>query len=197
MSQKTPPFDLKLPYLALLAVLLETTGMFLLSPESWDLGRQLLIMSGFALALVFAWANRGWRPMQVLAIGLLMNLAAMLANGGLMPVTPENAILAGFADEVADLKPGDPVPRSKDILKERGDTALAPLTDVIVLPAWFPGRAVASPGDAVVAIAVILAAFSAATAAAKAVRRRESSSDTPVLPASGRTGRAPGGIDAR
>jgi hypothetical protein len=177
---------LKAPFIALLAVALEVTGMVMLSPDARDLERRLLIVSGFSLALVFAWLNRRWRPMQLLAAGLVMNLAAMLANGGLMPVTPENAIAAGFADEVSRLQFGDAVPRSKDVLKERAGTNLAPLTDVIVLPAWFPGRAVASPGDVVVAAAVALAAVSAGGALAGSLRRSRNA-EPPVLTASGRT----------
>jgi hypothetical protein len=160
--------------------------MVVLSPEAWDLERRLLIMCGFSLALTFAWVNRGWRPMQLLAAGLVMNLAAMLANGGLMPVTPENAVAAGFADEVSRLQLGDAVPKSKDVLKESSETRLALLTDVIVLPGWFPGRAVASPGDVVVAVAVFFAAASAAAALLSSVRRSRDL-EPPALPASGRT----------
>jgi hypothetical protein len=131
--------------------------MFALDPEQAYLWRRLLIMAGFSTALLFAWVNRRSRLMRLLALGLVLNLAPMLANGGLMPVTPENAIRAGFAEEIARLEAGDAVPRSKDVLKAEDDTILAPLTDVIVLPRWFPGRAVASAGDAVVATAVLLA----------------------------------------
>jgi hypothetical protein len=151
---------LKGSYFALLAVGLETAGMFALDPERWDVLRRALIMSGFALALVFAWLNRSWRPMQLLVAGLVLNLIPMLANGGLMPVTPENALRAGFGEEIARLNTGDAIPRSKDVLKERDDTALALLSDTIVLPEPLPGRAVASPGDLLVAGSVGLAVAS-------------------------------------
>jgi len=134
--------------------------MFALDPERWDVLRRALIMSGFALALVFASLNRSWRPMQLLALGLLLNLAPMLANGGLMPVTPDNALRAGFGEEIARLHVGDAIPRSKDVLKERGDTTLAPLSDNLVLPQLFPGRAIASPGDVAVAASVAFAVAS-------------------------------------
>jgi uncharacterized protein DUF5317 len=149
---------LKSPYLAALAVLLETAGMLALDPESHDLVRRILIVSGFAVAFVFALLNLHFWPMRLLALGLFLNLMAMLANGGLMPVTPDHAIDAGFGAEVSRLELGDAVPHSKDVLKDKKDTRLALLTDTLVMPDAVPGRAVASPGDVIVFAALVLAA---------------------------------------
>jgi hypothetical protein len=91
----------------------------------------------------------------------------MLANGGLMPVTSQRALDAGLGDRVAGLSSGDAVPRSKDVLKHETETALAPLSDVIVFPAWMPARGVASPGDVIIVIAVMAAAFTAVSSILK------------------------------
>jgi hypothetical protein len=157
LSRNSPPLHLKTPILAPLAVALETAGMVALDPNSFDLERRLLIDAGFGLALVFAAINRHFWPMRLLALGLGLNLCVMLANGGLMPVTPAHAIAAGFGDEVARLHSGDAVPRSKDVLKAAEETKLTPLSDRIVWPKELPGRAVFSPGDVIVALAVVLA----------------------------------------
>lgn len=132
--------------------------MLALDPESHDLLRRILIVSGFAVAFLFALLNLHFWPMRLLALGLFLNLLAMLVNGGLMPVTPEHAIDAGFGAEVSRLELGDAVPHSKDVLKERKDTHLAFLTDTLVMPDAVPGRAVASPGDVIVFAALVLAA---------------------------------------
>lgn len=152
-----PVLSLRSPYLALLAVTLQTAGILLIDPGFSDPLRRVLIVGGYALALAFVWRNRGLLPLQVLAAGLLLNLLPILANGGLMPVTYEDAVRAGLATELEDVKPGHAIPRSKDVLLARHDIHLAPLTDNVVLPSGLPGRGVASPGDLVIAAAVVLA----------------------------------------
>ncbi len=151
--------QLKSPWLALLALACQTAAIAMIDPADADLPRRLLMVGGSVLALAFVWRNRAYRPLQVLAVGLSLNLAVMLTNGGLMPVTPERAVAAGLSERTADLRLGDPIPRSKDILKEGSETNLAPLSDILVFPRWMPVRGVASPGDMLIAFALLTAVF--------------------------------------
>lgn len=45
-------------------------------------------LASYALALVFLWANRRLPGLGVVVAGGLMNLAAIAANGGVMPASP-------------------------------------------------------------------------------------------------------------
>jgi hypothetical protein len=154
---------LRTPALAFAALACQAIGIAAISPDLSDGLHRGLIDAGYVLALIFV--ARNWRvpAVRVLAAGLALNLAPMLTNGGLMPVTPSNALRAGFGDEVAALQLGDAVPHSKDVLMLRRDTTFAPLSDTIVLPRRVPGRGVFSPGDVVIAAALLLAAAGALT----------------------------------
>lgn len=83
--------------------------------------------------LLAAFVVLNWRHVGLLIIGLglSLNFLAIVANGGLMPASPENLVAAGRADEVAGLELGEPVPNSKNVLLAEDDTHLRFLTDRI------------------------------------------------------------------
>jgi hypothetical protein len=81
--------------------------------------------------------------MAVIAIGALSNLAAILANGGYMPVDP--AALASVVEPSQGY--------SNSILVAA--PALRPLTDLYALPALFPFANVFSVGDVLIGIGVM------------------------------------------
>ena len=117
-----------------------------------------------------ALANLRRRWMPVLATGLLMNLVVMAANGGLMPVSPETLARSGNGHVLQRVGPGQPLPRSKDIILPVEQTRLAFLSDVLVLPGR-PGSF--SPGDVLIAsgaFLVLQAAVAAPRAAGAAAR---------------------------
>lgn len=86
--------------------------------------------------------------MALVALGAGCNLLAIVANGGVMPASPEamSAITPlsgeGFSNSVV-----------------MADPALRPLTDIFALPAWLPLANVFSIGDVLlgVGIAVVIA----------------------------------------
>lgn len=86
--------------------------------------------------------------MVLVALGAGSNLLAIVANGGVMPASPEavGAIdplaTAGFSNSVV-----------------MADPALRPLTDIFALPAWLPLANVFSVGDVLLGlgIAVVIA----------------------------------------
>ncbi len=146
----------------LLALVLEAIA---LSPAGVDLAdplRRALIMGGYALALVFIIQNRRSRGMQIIGLGLVLNLAPMLLNGGLMPVTAEKLAEAGLSSRITDVHPGEAVPRTKDVLRDAGHAPLAFLGDRIVLPRGpvVHLHGLASPGDFVILAGVLVAFLS-------------------------------------
>jgi hypothetical protein len=92
--------------------------------------------------------------LALVAAGAACNLAAIIANGGYMPVSP--AALASLGWEQA---PG--YSNSATI----ADPALAPLTDVLAMPSWLPFANVFSVGDVLIAVGL-------AATIALAMRRR-------------------------
>ena len=92
--------------------------------------------------------------LALVAAGAACNLAAIVANGGYMPVSP--AALAALGWEEA---PG--YSNSTAV----ADPALAPLTDVLAMPSWLPFANVFSVGDVLIAVGL-------AATIALAMRRR-------------------------
>jgi hypothetical protein len=112
-----------------------------------DLGAVIYVASAAAV-LVAVVLNARLPGIPILAIGATLNLAAILANGGVMPTTNDALRAAGLADQ-----PGF---SNSAVL---ADPALAPLTDIYALPAWFPLANVFSIGDVLIGlgVAVLLA----------------------------------------
>jgi Family of unknown function (DUF5317) len=84
--------------------------------------------------------------LALVVVGSLSNLAAILANGGVMPADARAAAIAG-------IEHGSGFSNSA-IIRE---PALAPLTDVLALPAAVPLANVFSIGDVLIGIGIAVA----------------------------------------
>jgi hypothetical protein len=110
-----------------------------------------LVSSQVAL-LCFVWSNRGQSLFWLLGIGLGTNLLVILANGGLMPISPET-----IRQLAPDLPPeswqiGSRLGSTKDIVLPAADTRLWWLSDRFRTPAWFPYPFAFSLGDMLIAL---------------------------------------------
>jgi hypothetical protein len=112
-----------------------------------ELGAAIYVGSTAAV-LVAVLRNLSLPGMVLVALGAASNLAAIVANGGVMPTT-EAALAA------AGLDPADGFSNSAVL----ADPALAPLTDLFALPPWLPFANVFSIGDVLlgVGVAVVIA----------------------------------------
>ncbi len=91
----------------------------------------------------------------VIGAGTLLNFLAIVANGGLMPISPANMEKAGLEKELAQLQVGDAVPLSKNVLLEEGDTDLQWLTDRFTWDS--PGPfSVFSIGDVIIGVGLLV-----------------------------------------
>ena len=105
----------------------------------------------FLLALVFVMANVRLRGMALVAIGLLLNLAAILSNGA-MPVSRDAARNAG--SPISDLNDG----LKHEVL--RNHTALPWIADIFPVPAL---GFVFSIGDVLIAAGIGVVVFARMT----------------------------------
>jgi hypothetical protein len=104
-----------------------------------------------AVLLVFCWLNRRLPGIWLLALGLVLNLLVISANGGFMPISPQTAAALLPANVLARLQVGGRFGYGKDILLTAGQTKLAWLADRFLLPAWSPYQVAFSLGDILVA----------------------------------------------
>jgi hypothetical protein len=96
--------------------------------------------------LVVILANVRIPGVALIAAGAASNLAAILANGGSMPASPDALASLGWTDGAG---------YSNSVV--RPDAVLAPLTDVFALPAWLPLANVFSVGDVLIAVGLAVA----------------------------------------
>jgi hypothetical protein len=145
-----PP--LRKPWLAILAFLPQFL-IFYLPATRWQVADGWaaagLILS-LALLLVFCWFNRHLSGAWLLALGLILNLLVMAANGGFMPISPQTAARLVPADHLAALANGSRF-GAKDILLTPGQTHLVWLSDLFLPPKGFSYQVAFSLGDVVIA----------------------------------------------
>ena len=121
-----------------------------------------LYLGSTAAVLLFVVRNVRVPGLAVIALGALTNLVAILANGGTMPASPAALSVAGRAT-------GSGFSNST----EMEAPALAPLTDVLALPAGLPLANVFSIGDVLIGAGI-------AIAIAWGMRRPDASTSTKV-----------------
>jgi hypothetical protein len=102
-----------------------------------------LWLASFVLLIGFAVVNRAVRGVALVFAGLASNLAAVVANGGLMPASPQAIRAAGMTY------------RLKNNSISAGHPHLAWLTDRWAVPDWIPLGNVFSVGDVLIAAGII------------------------------------------
>lgn len=141
-----------------------------------------LTIAAVPLAL---WPQRRFVGTWVLFVGVIANLAPVVANGGLMPIertTVESVLPAERADRYAlDAW----IPGSKDVLVTEESGQLVALGDSIAISAGSHGI-VASPGDLVLFAGVLILAGEASVAWQR--RGRDDTSEDEERPEAARGG---------
>ena len=112
------------------------------------------LVTSQTLLLGFAWMNRRLAGMWLLILGLALNLAVIIANGGFMPISPESAgdLIPTAAVQLMNV--GSRFGFSKDVLLLPEDMHLGWLSDRFLLPEWFSYQVAFSLGDIFVATGI-------------------------------------------
>ena len=141
---------------ALLALLVQVVAVSAPLGDD-DLPRRILLVVSYVLLLTFVAANLNRIGIVVIGAGLLLNFVAIVANGGLMAITPETVMKTG--DLPVDAVIGEWLPGSKDILLEREDVHLWFFTDRLT---WDPISSIFrafSIGDVVLVAGLVVTLF--------------------------------------
>jgi hypothetical protein len=134
---------------ASLALTLMAIQFAVIAASPAGLAVRIVLPATIALAPVALWPLRGHVGVWVMFVGFAANLAAILANGGLMPIERSTVIDAVGVEHAAQYEPGTWIAGSKDVLVGDGDGRATALGDSIIVRFGGSGFA-ASPGDVVV-----------------------------------------------
>jgi hypothetical protein len=117
-------------------------------------GAAVALSISLALLLTFVWLNRRYSAFWVMGAGLLLNMAVIALNGGLMPISPATLQRLYPGASVDELPLGQQVGPSKNVLLLADETRLELLADRFYLPAWGSYAVAYSLGDVLIAIGV-------------------------------------------
>lgn len=129
----------------------------LIFPTPWwpeppiSVASELFHIASYGLLVVFFVLNRRLIPLWGVAAGMLMNLAAIAANGGYMPTSPAALRFAGQSD-IAEriLHATDGTIGNVVLMSET--TRLDFLGDLLAVPPWVPLGSAFSAGDLVLTV---------------------------------------------
>ena len=136
----------RLAPLAIAGLLVQLVLFALPTSDALEAVGPAVYVASTAAVLVAVLANLRVPGVPLIALGAASNLAAILANGGAMPVRPETLAAAG-------LDPHEGFSNSV----VTGQPVLEPLSDVFAIPAGFPLANVFSIGDVLIAIGIAVA----------------------------------------
>jgi hypothetical protein len=131
------------------------TGRFI--SQQWA---ALILPLSLAILVVFVWYNRRLQGFWLLGLGLLLNLAVIVANGGLMPISPETlAIVHSTQVEEVEAAIDSRAFGSKSVVLPVAETRLEWLADRFTVPDQLPIQFAYSLGDLFLVLGAFWALF--------------------------------------
>jgi hypothetical protein len=154
---------LRLPALAVIGFALQAVVYILFRGESWPQAIAPFVFVGSLLMLI-VWCGLNWRlpGMLVTMVGLLLNTAAITANGGYMPVWGDAARYSGHHGPEPLLTPEYD---RRWMTTDDVSTPLLALGDVLALPRWLPMAGAWSFGDVLMVMGICILCWRTLSAA--------------------------------
>jgi len=137
------------PWLALAAIAMQIVAISIV-PQGADWAHHAAHLASYGLIASFLWVNRRLPFLWLAAIGGGLNLAAIAANGGVMPADADALAAAGIQQKAGEFANSTAV----------AHLHLGFLGDVFAVPSSWPVSNVFSVGDVVLVIAALLALHS-------------------------------------
>lgn len=138
-------------WLIILSMALHRVPFLILPPPSLVEVKRLLMILSYALLIYALCRNHHLWSMRVMTLGATLNFAAIVANGGLMPVSPEARLQAGMTP-LGQSEFGNVLPEGTGVLLPADETNLRFLSDIV--PVSTVG-AVFSVGDVVLILGLL------------------------------------------
>lgn len=149
-------FHLEWGWLAGLALAIQIVAVYWATGDSYlYLQGGALVVSGLLL-LPMVWRNRRSPGLALIGLGLALNLAVMVANGGFMPITSEAVARIEHQHSIVHLDGVKRMSGSKGIVLPREETALWALSDIFIIPPPFPVASAFSLGDVLVTVGAFI-----------------------------------------
>ncbi len=143
----SPSFNIKFWWLILFAFSLQWVTLLVLPSSSFvEVKRGMVVLSYLLLLAALSRNLHSW-GLRLVIIGTMLNFAAIAANGGLMPVSPESRVAAHGVAAIGSYGIGDILPRSETIILPVDQMRLWFLSDVIPVASF---HRVVSVGDIVI-----------------------------------------------
>ena len=137
------------PWLAMAGIALQILVISIM-PAGASWAHHAVHLASYALIAAFVWVNRRLPFLWLAAIGGGLNLAAIIANGGVMPADPDALATAGVEQKAGDFANSTAVAHPH----------LSFLGDVFAVPSSWPVSNVFSVGDVILVVAALLALHS-------------------------------------
>lgn len=152
VAENLANIKIRFGWLIIIAVLVQSIPFALSSPSSFvELKKALLVLSYVLLLWALSRNLNSW-GMRILLLGTLLNFVAIVANGGLMPVSPEARLWAG-KPAIGESGFGKVLPEGTGVLLPIDQTNLWFMSDII--PVSLVGG-VFSPGDVLIGVGLLV-----------------------------------------
>lgn len=145
-------FHLEWGWLAGLALAIQIVTVYGVTGDRYLYLQQGALVVSSLLLLPIVWRNHRFPGLALIGLGLALNLAVMVANGGFMPITPEAVARIEHEHLIVQLDGVARMSGSKGIVLPREETVLWALSDIFVIPPPFPVASAFSLGDVLVAV---------------------------------------------
>ena len=126
--------------------------------EWWRL-RPLMMTISYIILWIVVWLNHQLPGMTMVLVGTALNLLAIAANGGYMPISPDALARIAAGLTACQMPLGSVVLGSKDVLLSPAQSLFWMLGDILVVPEPFPWPTAMSIGDLFLAVGVFLFIF--------------------------------------
>lgn len=139
-------------------VTLAALGLQLAAAWSHDVSLTKAVMFGtYPLLAIVALANWRLPGLHLFLAGVLLNFAALAANGGLMPVASTTLASVNGQEAALNVDGAEAIPGSKSVVIPDEDIALGALADRIVINLPIVGVKIVSVGDLLIGLGISLA----------------------------------------